>query len=237
MSVILLKYASKLRPDKFKKAMHNIMATTKTEFKVLVSCDVSDRTMNNPGMIEYAKQYGNVSLHFGPSNGKVAAINRDMEKAGDWSILVNFSDDMLFVVKGWDVMLRNRVAVWKDTDWFAHFNDGYIGNRLPTMSIMGKAYYDRDHYIYHPAYKSFSCDAEAMCVAQMRGKYKYFRDILFKHEHPANNRSLRSDQLYVINGKYGPMDTTTYFKRLNNYFDQDPATMPHEFKIHVGRKI
>jgi hypothetical protein len=226
-----------MRPDKFKKALHNIVTMTRTDFKVLVSCDVSDRTMNNPSMIEYAKTQG-ATMFFGPSRGKVDAINRDMDKAGEWDILVNFSDDMMFVVKGWDRLLRSQVsAAWPDLDWFAHYNDGYLRDKLPTMSIMGRAYFERFNYIYHPAYRSFSCDAEAMCVAMMLGKYRYFNDVLFKHEHPANNRSLRGDQLYAINGRFGPVDTSTYFKRLNNYFDQDPALMPHSFKIHVGKRI
>ena len=237
--MILIKYASKLRPTEFIRAMNNIRTMTKTEFKVIVSCDAIDRTMNNEPMINRVKSdYPFASMYFGPSQGKVAAINRDMDKAGEWNILVNFSDDMVFRVRGWDVVLRKRISsTWTDSDWFAHFNDGYIGKVLPTMSIMGYDYYQRFGYIYHPSYKSFSCDAEAMCVAIQLGKYRYFPDVLFKHEHPANNRRLKGDRLYQINSRYGIQDTTNYFKRLNKYFDQDPDTMPVSFKQHVGRKI
>jgi hypothetical protein len=166
-------------------------------------------------------RHRNAQIFYGPDQGKIGAINRDMEKAGDWQILVNFSDDMVFKVSGWDKILRQKVSsVWGDsTDFFAHFNDGYIGDALATMSIIGREYYERDGYIYHPSYKSFSCDAEAYYVAIARGRHHYFDDVIFKHEHPSNNKSTRNDSLYKQNAKVAGGDTQNYFRRLNNNFD------------------
>lgn len=205
--------------------MGNIRSTTDGPYRIIVSADADDRSMNNKEIQQFisSSRFPDAKIFYGPSQGKIAAINRDMEHAGDWDILVNFSDDMQFIVKGWDKILRQLVQKkWgKSLDWFAHFNDGYIGDALASMSIMGHDYYDRDGYIYHCSYNSFSCDAEAWWVAQARGKHHYFRDILFKHNHPANNRKLKTDILYRNNAKLGILDVKNYFERLNNNFYLD----------------
>lgn len=218
--MILIKLASRSRPTKFIRVLENIKRTTLGPYKVIVSADDNDRTMNNKQMIKHVSQQKNVEMFFGPHSTKVGAINRDMDKAGEWEILVNMSDDFQIVRHGWDNVLRMRIKErWTNTDYFAHFSDGYVHDKLPTISIMGHDYYQRDKYIYNPCYKSFSCDAEAFYVAIARNCYHYFPDVLFKHEHPGNNRRLKTDVLYKINSYHTSHDTTTYFQRLNNDFD------------------
>jgi hypothetical protein len=73
---------------------------------------------------------------------------------------------------------------YPDTDGVLWFNDGYQGNRLNTLCILGKKYYDRFNYIYHPDYISVWCDNEFMDVANLLGKQIYFDDIIIRHEHP-----------------------------------------------------
>lgn len=219
--MILINYATKSRPNLFVRAMNNIRTTTLTDYKILVSCDEDDRTMNTPQIRKFIdSRHRNTQLFYGPTVSKIDAINRDIEHAGDWSILVNMSDDFVFKVRGWDRLLRQRVStVWgESTDFFAHFNDGYVGHKLPTMSIIGREYFERDGYVYHPIYKSFSSDAEAMYVAMARGRYHYFKDVLAKHEHPANSRVNRNDSLYKHNSTHSTHDTKNYFERLNNDF-------------------
>lgn len=128
-------------------------------------------------------------------------------------------------MRAWDrKMIHHIQNKWGESlDFFAHFNDGYVGERLPTVSIMGLDYYNRDKYIYEHGYKSFSCDAEAMYVAMMRKRYHYFKELLFKHEHPANSRYNRYDALYKENSLHTNHDTPYYFARLNNYFGE-PVT-------------
>lgn len=221
--MIIIKYATRSRPQQFVRAMRNLHQTMVTPHKIIISCDEDDKLMNTKQMRDYVStRFKTAELYFGQRVSKVEAINRDMDKAGEWTVVVNFSDDMVFKTRGWDRVMLSRIsAVWgTSTDFFAHFNDGYVGDRLPTMSIIGCEYYNRDKYIYHHSYKSFSCDAEAMYVAMMRGKYHYFRDILFKHEHPANSKINRIDSLYRLNSGYSVHDTENYFKRLVGYFDE-----------------
>lgn len=218
---ILIKLATRSRPNKFVKVLQNIKQTTLNDYTVLVSADTDDKTMNNLQITRYLKAFPNVQIYYGQHCCKIEAINRDVEKVSDWDILVNMSDDFQITTRGWDKILRARVRnKWPNSlDWFAHFSDGYVHDTLPTISIIGRTYYERDKYIYHPSYKSFSCDAEAWYVAIARGCHHYFPDKLFRHNHPANNRSLKGDALYRNNAAYSTDDVRNYFMRLNNDFD------------------
>lgn len=223
MRKILIKYATRGRADWFKKAMINITATLNDDenYTILVSADEDDKEMHTPQVVSFCKSMKNTILVYGKSSSKIEATNRDMEFAEDWDILINTSDDMCFTVKGWDNIIRQRTKdIWgQSTDFFAHFNDGYTGDKLPTMSIMGREYYNRDGYIYHPSYKSFSCDAESYYVAMMRERYHYFPEVLFLHQHPTNT-PMKNDKTYQINSLHTPHDTSVYFERLKNYFGQ-----------------
>lgn len=236
--MILIKLASRSRPTKFVKTLQNIKQMTTTPYQVIVSADADDKTMNNAQMIRYVAGLPRVKMFFGPHCCKIEAINRDIEKAESWDIIVNMSDDFQIVTRGWDKILRQAVSErWPDsTDWFAHFSDGYVHDALPTISVMGREYYERDKYIYHPSYKSFSCDAEAYFVALARGRHHYFSHRLFKHEHPANNRRLRGDSLYRINAIHSDGDVKNYFERLNNDFELNiPGPHPwDQYKTKVA---
>lgn len=222
---LLIKYATRGRYSLFQSAMSNLHDTISYEQRaqLIISADNDDLSMANMPGVSYADRVS-----------KVHAINRDMDGVKfDW--LVNFSDDMRFTVQGWDLkMLRQIQRVWgKSTDFFAHFNDGFVGHKLPTMSIIGWDYYQRDKYIYHPSYNSVSCDAEAMFVAMMRGRHHYFPEVYFNHIHPANVR-FPVDQTYRDNDKFGAGDTANYFERMARCFDvKNPVMIPEEIRLKM----
>lgn len=237
----LIKYATRGRPIWFVTAIENILATIKTfDYEILVSADLDDPTMNNDDIKRFCAAHPSVTLCFGDSKSKVEAINADMEKAKPWDILVNTSDDMSFRVLFWDAeMVKLIQGVFGESlDFFAHFNDGYLGEQLPTMSIIGKDYYNRDNYIYYPKYKSFSCDAEAMYVAQMRERWHYFSQTFFMHQHPANVSTIKNDEVYRINSLATDHDVKLYWQRLNRYFDEPyNETTPIPFQEHLGKNL
>ena len=235
---LLIKYATRNRPDKFRAAMKNILSTIKTDdFQIIVSIDSDDTQMIH---IATNETFRNTEFWINQPAGKIGAINANVPLSG-WDWLVNMSDDMVFIKKGWDEIMVEKVkSVWGDSlDWFANFNDGYQGERLPTMSIMGREYYERFFYIYAPCYKSLSCDAEAMYVAMTLNRYHYFPEVLFKHEHPANSKGVKSDQLYVENEKHQPHDTRVYFERLlkNFYVNVCGPTPFDKFKPMAKKRL
>jgi hypothetical protein len=75
-------------------------------------------------------------------------------------------------------------ANYPDTDGILFFNDGFKGQELNTLCILGKKYYERFNYIYYPEYKSTWCDNEFMLVGNQLRKQKYFPMVIIKHEHP-----------------------------------------------------
>lgn len=223
---LLIKYATRGRKELFHQTIQNIYDTiSMKKYHIIISADFDDEALQS------IPDYPNTSIHYGPHVSKVNAINRDMEGVKfDW--LVNMSDDMRFVKKGWDLEMINRIqSVWgRSTDFFAHFNDGFVRDKLPTMSIMGWDYYQRDKYIYHPDYNSVSCDAEAMFVAMMRGKHHYFPEVLFKHMH-CSHIGIKTDQTYRYNDRFDAGDTETYFKRMAKGFDvKNPVMIPDEVR-------
>lgn len=147
----------------------------------LVIDDDDSITLNSP---HYQTVQGlkNVVIQHGLSKSKVHAINRGVQSyQGDWDILINTSDDMEFHTHGFDNIIR---GLFKEDDMFLHLPDGYVDEKLPTMSMMDRTYYNRFNYIYHPDYTSLWCDNEAMDVAIKLGRYKYNNVSIFKHKHP-----------------------------------------------------
>ena len=218
----LIKYASRGRPEEFKKNISTIFNTIgNVEYKILCSFDSDDASMNNDHIKEFIHLRPRIEYYFGEHISKIDAINRDIDKTTfDWNILINYSDEMNFRRQNWGERMEVLISdIWPDfKDFFAHFNDGYVSDKLPTMSIIDREYYNRDGYIYFPSYKSFSCDAEAMYVAMMRGRYHYFNEVLFTHDHMAYTGQ-RPDNTYQINSMHEDYDVSIYFDRMKTYFD------------------
>ena len=220
MSKILIKFATRGRPEFFRRAISNIYATVSdvSSITILVSIDEDDKSMQVDPILNFMNAHEDILYHLANNASKIEAINRDMDVVKDWDILVNMSDDMYFVKFGWDNLIRQRMKDnFPEGDCFLHFDDGYVHDALSTMSIMDRKYYNRDGYIYHPSYRSFSCDAEAFFVAVARGRHKYFDEILATHQHPTNTPR-KNDETYSVNSLHTPHDTANYWERLHNDF-------------------
>jgi len=203
---LLYKFATRSRPQKFFQCLDNIVSqqNNKDDYQIICSADNDDPTMNCDEVMMRARRINNPRIHlnFGVSKNKIAAYNRDMDIAEHgWQILINMSDDMVFTMPGFDDIIRqDMIANFPDTDGFLHYNDGNQRDTICTLAIMGRSYYDRFGYIYHPSYHSLWCDNEQTEVAKILGRYKYMGDSkkLFKHYHPAWGHG-QMDDLYRRN--------------------------------------
>ena len=217
---ILVKFPSRGRPEKLKTAFLKYveMATNPSKISFLISLDEDDQTLTKTMQIVLKKLFPRVTITVGPPCGKIGAVNRDMDNAGDYDILLLASDDMIPVVHGYDEQIRtNMQKHYPDTDGVLFFNDGYRGNNLNTLCILGKKYYERFGYIYHPSYKSEYCDNEFMEVAASLGKQTYFPEVIIKHEHPLWTQNTK-DKTYQENDKYVNQDRDNYLQRKMNGF-------------------
>jgi hypothetical protein len=199
---ILFKYTTRSRRSNFLRGIDSIISNlnNKDDYHIFTSIDTDDDKMHPLPKIE-----GNHTYIAGLSKGKIDAINRDMEYINsqyDWDILINMSDDMVFVEKGFDDIIRRDFSVEKfkegfnQLDQYFHYNDGNQKSNVCTMHIVGRDYYNRFMYIYHPDYISLWCDVENDMVAKQLGCYKYMGDnrVIFKHLHPAWGFGVHDEQ-------------------------------------------
>lgn len=208
---ILYNFASRSRPSAFFETLESIAALSESDdYFVALKLDNDD-----PKIDDYRKQlpyYPKVTVYPGLSNSKIHAINRDIPKEG-WDILVNISDDQRFLIKGFDNIIREHM----EPDCFLHFPDSFKGEKLCTMSIMDRAYFDRTGTVYHPAYESLWADDEAMEVAKILGRYKFVNISIFDHLHYSNGKATK-DALYRRNDTY-KVDRIIFNQRKGRNFD------------------
>lgn len=217
----LFNFASRSRPEKMFAALDNIRALAGyANYQVVLTLDVDDKTCNTPEVRDRIKTYSRVTPFWGISKSKVDAINKNVALADDdWDVLINMSDDMVWTKDGFLEEIKNDVdkinasiVFSTEYDFFLHYPDGHVNERLCTMSIMGRTYYDRFDYIYHPDYTSLYCDQEAQDVAKSLGLYCFSNKQLFVHRHPVWGESQMDDQ-YRHTESFYEQDRQVYEKR------------------------
>jgi hypothetical protein len=185
MAKLLIKLPSRSRPAKFMEVfnLYKNMASGKHDVRFLCSFDLDDATMNNPGMRNWiAKQGDSVKAFWGNSKTKIQAINADLEHAGDYDVLLLASDDMIPQMQDYDdIIIQDMQTYYPDGDGVLHYNDGKQGERLNTLCIMGKKYFDRFGYIYNPEYISVYPDNEFTDVSRILGKATYIDKVIIRH--------------------------------------------------------
>ena len=210
---LLIKFPTRVRARKFLKVLNTYvrMLDDKTT-PIVVSCDNDDTSMKEEFVTQVISQYENVELQFGDNSTKIEAINHNMDKL-DFDIVLLASDDMVPRVKGFDTIIKNKMSThYPDTDGVLWFNDGYKGDSLNTLCILGKKYYDRFGYIYNPEYKSVWCDNEFMDVSKFLDRVTYFDNVIIRHEHPDWGFG-SNDSIHMNNRKNESTDRFTYEKR------------------------
>jgi len=215
---LLCKVTSRARPTELLKCIKSYvdLCDNPSNLIWLFSFDEDDKQYNTPYfMNEISVILGDKFeswFAFGISESKIHAINRDVNSVSDWDILVNISDDQLAVAKGWDTEIINAMPT--DLDYYLWFNDGHQ-DRLNTMEIVGRKYYERFNYIYHPLYKSFFCDNEAMEVAQKLCKLIKINKCIIKHFHPMweKNTHMKKDETYTKAEEYWAYDKSLFAQR------------------------
>jgi hypothetical protein len=230
---LLVKFPTRGRPDKFFTVLDRYYygAKRKDLTSFLITCDKDDLTMNNHSVRErLQKNYKNMVVVFGNSNSKIEAVNNDMNLAPEYDIILLASDDMVPEEKSYDEVIRNKMKeLYPDTDGVLWFFDGYRKD-FNTLCILGKKYYERFGYIYHPSYKSFWCDNEFTDVANMLKKQTFIDKVIIRHIHPdwiqrdgnaavlyknvhPNAKDIGIDQTFIKNLPFEKLDAQNYRQR------------------------
>lgn len=183
---LLFKYTTRSRRSNFLRGIDSIInnLADKENYHIYTTFDVDDDKMRPLPEIK-----GNHTYIAGTSKSKVDAINRDMEFINsqyDWDVLINFSDDMIFTVKGFDNIIRDAIINnGNNLDYVYHFPDQYQRQNCMTMSIIGRVYYDNQKFIYDNRFKSLWCDVVEQEKAMLSNKYLYVDKDVFIHIHPS----------------------------------------------------
>lgn len=215
---LLVKFPTRGRPEKFFSVLDKYRDLSRSgRVRFVVTCDLDDETMNNEKVKACFAAYDNVEVHYGNSRTKIQAINADM--AGqDFDICLLASDDMIPQREGYDVEIIDQMRLnYPDLDGVIWFSDGYQKKKLNTLVILGKKYYDRFNYLYHPDYVSFYSDNEFMQVAFILGKQTYVDDVIIKHEHPDNTKE-SIDMTYTVNNQHVLRDHNIFAARAQSMF-------------------
>lgn len=233
---LLVKFPSRERPDKLVSVTQRYAqyAVDKQNLQFLMTLDSNDPTVNDKLLSSLRSIHPKMDIRVGVSTDKINAINRDMDTAPEFDIVLLASDDMIPIVQGYDQIIRDSMRkYYPDTDGVLWFNDGYTGTKLNTLVCCGKKYFNRFGYLYNPIYKSFYCDNEFMETAAKLKKQTYFEQVIIKHVHPANTSEVKNDELYIRNGKYFKHDADIYHSRKNYLFDVSVliCTLPERHAI------
>lgn len=221
---ILLKFPERSRAAKFLQVLSDYIAKAHDNANIcyLISIDSNDVTMTTEVQQQARNLHPHVFIFSGTSKSKIAACNRDIHNIEHWDIIVLASDDMICQVQGWDEQIRKDMQEnFPLLDGVLYYPDGFT--QLNTMCIMGRRYYDRFGYIYHPSYTSLFCDDEFMQVSRILGR-EYKSDlILFKHEHPVWTGA-QPDELLKKNEGYYKLDEKVFKQRKAMNFGLEKVT-------------
>lgn len=204
---LLLQFPTYKRPQKFLRTLTKYLELSSAYHDLIfnVNADLEDGDMLSLKMvdcIEHLKerfgQWVHIYLSYFPRSTKISAIN-NMDGVprlhNDWDTVICLSDDMIPQVKNWDEKIFNAMEEhFPALDGAIHYNDGYQGNKLITLSILGRKLYEHFGYIYHPDYKSLYCDNEFTQEVYRLGKVKYIDEVIIKHEHYGEKGNTNSGQ-------------------------------------------
>lgn len=215
---ILYKFPTRERRTKAFSAIDNIISLAKHDaYQILLTLDINDSEMRGEEVKERLMSYGNkVQAIWGTSNNKIHACNRDMEFAGAWDICCLHSDDMRWLVEGFDLEI---LKAYENFSGLLHIPDSYVNERLCTYTIVDRGYYDKFNYLYNPEYQSVYCDSEIQDVSKKLNSYKYLDKKMLIHEHFIWGHGEKDALLERTEDKIVyKKDFETYQRRKNNNF-------------------
>ncbi len=216
--MLLVKFPTRSRPDQFLQTLSEYISKAKDNSRItyLISIDSDDLSITNKVKEKAKSMTENVIICTGESKTKIEACNADIDKIKDWNIVLLVSDDMRVGLINWDEKIISDFN--NNFDLCLWYYDGYQ-RHICTLSCIGREYYDRFGYLYHPSYKSFFCDNEFTEIAQAAGKMKFIGQPIIKHMHPSWGAGVAYDELYTRNDTYWKEDESNYNNRKANGYN------------------
>ncbi len=207
---ILLKYPSRGRPEIFKSMVNHYInnLSGKHNVRFIFTFDKDDDTMNNDEIKNYLNDLDfDLTYYYGNHFNKVEAINDNLTDQ-DFDILVLCADDIYVAENFDDKIVKEFVNSSHGLDAILQVYTYRWEFALDVFCIIGKDYYDRFNYIYHPSYISEFCDNEYTSVAKSLDKTIETMNMILTHKW----ESIKGDETRQRN-----MDRTLLNKDTNNF--------------------
>jgi hypothetical protein len=216
--LILVKYATRGRPDRFFDGMNTIynLCSQPDYIRVLITADEDDPSMNNIAVKEKIATYKNAEVIYGSSKNKIHATNRDLDKLPKgwekWDIITNFSDDQRWTIYGWDDLIRvDFNAVSPDFSHYIAYLDVDTKSALSTLYIAGRKFFDMFGFVYDEMFVSLFADNLVEDVAKAVGKYHYTGYTIYQHLCPSYGHLPEDLQFRQQQDLGWTLDYTTYY--------------------------
>jgi len=220
---LLIKIPTRSRREQFFNRLdeyyRNLSGQVRYQF--LISCDTDDTQMNNEQVKKRLGQYPNLTVYFDDNVSKVSAYNQGIAQQA-FDMVLATADDMEPVQKGYDkVIVDAMVDHFPDFDGVLNYNDGHVGSALATYPIVGRIFYERFGYLFHPFYQSLFVNDELTMTARILGKEFVSDQVLLQHNHPAWSAGVW-DELYRRNEGFKDIDQGIFsIRRKNNFYIDD----------------
>lgn len=222
---IIVKMATRSRPEKFKTAMKRYFdyLSGKNEVRFVITCDLNDETMNNDDMkswFDEAKKTQDIDVFYGNCKSKVEACNADLDNE-ECDVLLVASDDMMPVVEDYDEYISVAFEkLFPNFDGAVKFHDGLRNDILMTLPCLGWKLYKAIGHCYHPDYTSLYCDNEQTQICHSMERLGVSNQCIIQHQWVPGNHELADDlhkrnenpKMYDIDGK-------VFERRKQNNFD------------------
>jgi|APTNR8051073442_1049403.scaffolds.fasta_scaffold00075_25 hypothetical protein len=209
---LLIKIPSRERPGQLQRLVQELdrLCERPSDTSILITADEDQRSTYEPLLKSFKALRIPVRMLFGTRRTKIEAVNRDLHRSSGWDIVAVVSDDMKPVVVGYDQVIRKYMRThFPKGDGCLWFHDGYQ-DRVCTMPVMDRIYYDRDLNIYDPRFDSYYADDAQTELALARGRMRKIGECLFRHEHCCWNSSVPNDALYRHNRSAKERDRLLY---------------------------
>lgn len=217
---LLIKMPTRERPDRFFANLDSYYRhlSGSVPFHFHISCDVDDVSMNNEEVRNKLSNYPHLTVHYSPNRSKVEAYNEGL-KEYNFDILLAVSDDKVPWIGEFDKKIVDQMEThFPNYDGVINYHDGNVGAQCITIPVVGKKYYDRFGYLYHPSYRSLFANQELTEVAKAIGKEFVCNDVIIRHNHPVYNLA-PWDNLYYRIETDKIEDSKTFAERKKRNFD------------------
>jgi len=206
-------HPSRNRPEMAFEVANKWTKNAQNDLQYIISIDTTE-----PQLKKYQSLFSQFSLFsldddtellISDNQSAIEAVNNGAKKSKN-DLLIVVSDDF-DCFPGWDVWLLENLN--GKEDYIVKTYDG-IQEKLITLPIMDRKYYERFGYIYYPEYKHMFCDTEMTDVGHILNKVVNLNDPNhpFIHKHYTAGL-MQKDEINEKNDATWNQGETLYYSR------------------------